>query len=168
MNATVQMLRAIPELQTALSGYTTSLRTLELADQIVHSNSPSGLPAHLGQLYTSMSRTVDSFVPIQFLASLRQSFPQFAEVSRGGGTNKLLAAYAQQGDLPTSLLSVRSAVLKPFPDAEECYSQIVGNALRDVPGPSGKKFIEAYMMTRVRNECVLTGFLCWRQIHWKG
>lgn len=48
--------------------------------------------------------------------------------------------------------------LKRFLDAEECYSQIVGNALRDVPGPSGKKFIEAYMMSRVRNECVFTGF----------
>ena len=43
-------------------------------------------------------------------------------------------------------------------DAEECYSQIVGNALRDVPGPSGKKFIEAYMMTRVRNEWVFAIF----------
>lgn len=41
-------------------------------------------------------------------------------------------------------------------DAEECYSQIIGNALRDIPGPSGKKFIEAYMMSRVRNEWVLT------------
>ena len=59
------------------------------------------------------------------------------------------------------LLSNRSfqTALKPLLDAEECYSQIVGNALRDVPGPSGKKFIEAYMMSRVRNECVFTGFL---------
>jgi hypothetical protein len=54
-------------------------------------------------------------------------------------------------------------ILKPFLDAEECYSQIVGNALRDVPGPSGKKFIEAYMMSRVRNECVFTVFLRLRQ-----
>ena len=52
-----------------------------------------------------------------------------------------------------------SPILKPFLDAEECYSQIVGNALRDVPGPSGKKFIEAYMMSRLRNECVFTTFL---------
>jgi len=116
MNATVQVLRAIPELQTALTG-----------------SSATSLPAHLGQLYTSMSRTADSFIPMQFLGSLRQAFPQFAEVSGSGGANKLLAAYAQQ-------------------DAEECYSQIVGNALRDVPGPSGKKFIEAYMMSRVRKE----------------
>jgi len=50
-------------------------------------------------------------------------------------------------------------VLNDFLDAEECYSQIVGNALRDIPGPSGKKFIEAYMMSRVRTECVFTGFL---------
>lgn len=47
-------------------------------------------------------------------------------------------------------------ILNLFLDAEECYSQIIGNALRDVPGPSGKKFIEAYMMSRVRNEWVLT------------
>ena len=99
MNATVQMLRAIPELQTALTGYPASPRAMELADRVVYSSPASGLPAHLGQLYTSMSRTTDSFVPMQFLASLRQSFPQFAEVSRSGGANKILAAYAQQGNL---------------------------------------------------------------------
>ena len=99
MNATVQVLRAIPELQTALTGYAAFPRAVELADQVVYSNSTSGLPAQLGQLYTSMSRTADSFIPMQFLASLRQNFPQFAEVSRSGGANKLLAAYAQQGDL---------------------------------------------------------------------
>lgn len=93
---------------------------------------------------------------MQFLASLRQSFPQFAEVSSGGGANKLLAAYAQQGILRCVLY--RASLLTDFIDAEECYSQIVGNALRDVPGPSGKKFIEAYMMSRMRNEWVSAVF----------
>ncbi|KAF9790391.1 hypothetical protein BJ322DRAFT_385416 [Thelephora terrestris] len=116
MNSTVQMLRAIPELQTTLT-----------------SSSTSGLPAHLGQLYNSMSRTPDAYIPQQFLTSLRQAFPQFAELISGGGGGIRGPAYAQQ-------------------DAEECYSQIVANALRDVPGPSGKKFVEAYMMTRLRNE----------------
>ena len=55
-------------------------------------------------------------------------------------------------------------MLKHPTDAEECYSQIVGNALRDVPGPSGKKFVEAYMMSRVRNEWVFTVFLGSQQI----
>jgi hypothetical protein len=41
-------------------------------------------------------------------------------------------------------------------DAEECYSQIVGNALRGVPGPSGKSFVFGFMMSRVKNECVFT------------
>lgn len=103
-----------------------------------------------------MSRTAEPFVPMQFLASLRQTFPQFAEVSRSGGANKILAAYAQQGYFLTKRPS--RVILKPFIDAEECYSQIVGNALRDVPGPSGRNFIEAYMMSRVRNECVFTIF----------
>ena len=57
-----------------------------------------------------------------------------------------------------------SPILKPLLDAEECYSQLVGNALRDVPGPSGKKFIEAYMMSRARNECVFAVFLHLRKI----
>jgi hypothetical protein len=40
-------------------------------------------------------------------------------------------------------------------DAEECYSQIL-TALKDVPatGSPGKKFIEAYMMGRMRREYV--------------
>jgi len=136
------------------------LEPVDLADQLVCSSSASGLPTHLGQLYTSMSRTADSFIPMQFLASLRQSFPQFAEVSRSGGANKLLAAYAQQGELRARpLITVPLENSEPFQDAEECYSQIVGNALRDVPGPSGKKFIEAYMMSRVRNEWVFAIFL---------
>lgn len=44
-----------------------------------------------------MSRTTDSFVPIQLLGSLRQTFPQFGEMSRAGGSNKGMQGYAQQG-----------------------------------------------------------------------
>ena len=94
-----------------------------------------------------MSRTVDSFIPLQFLASLRQSFPQFAEVSGGGGANKILAAYAQQGSLyhQGSLLgdsepfSRRRGML--LSDNWECSSRRSGairkkihRGLHDVPG----------------------------------
>ena len=86
-------------------------------NQVVCRNS-TGLPAQLGQLYTSMSRTTDAYVPHQFLASLRQSFPQFAEFSRGGGSGikQLMGAgYAQQGNLhPYQLPGTRSwKILKP-------------------------------------------------------
>ena len=103
MNATLQVLRAIPELQTALTGYVEFHRSPKLADQSCSSGSGSGLPAHLGQLFTSMSRTTDAFIPQQFLASLRQDFPQFAELAgAGGGAKPTLgpgySPYAQQGD----------------------------------------------------------------------
>jgi len=69
MNATVQALRAVPELQVALD--TPSLQ------------STTPLPAALRDLYHNMSRTTDSITPMQFLQVLRQvrviwtSFQQF-------------------------------------------------------------------------------------------
>ncbi|KAH9943858.1 cysteine proteinase [Amylocystis lapponica] len=67
MNATLQAMRAIPELQTALA-----------------SSAPPGLPATLQNLYTQMGRTTDSITPTGFLTALRAAFPQFAERSRVG------------------------------------------------------------------------------------
>ncbi|TCD68576.1 deubiquitinating enzyme [Steccherinum ochraceum] len=121
MNSTVQALRAIPELQTALQA-----------------SPPPGLPTQLKNLYKTMSSTVDEVTPTPFLLSLREAFPQFAEMSRSG--NKMMGGgYAQQ-------------------DAEECWVQLLGS-LRDVPGlpgPSGsgasKRFIEQYLTGEVRRE----------------
>ncbi|KAI0697801.1 cysteine proteinase [Cytidiella melzeri] len=116
MNATLQAMRAIPELQGALEAA-----------------SPSGLPGSLKALYSNMSRTTDEVTPFAFWTNLRQTFPQFAEMTRG--------AYAQQ-------------------DAEECWVQMT-NALRDVPGlpgqssgssSSSKTFVDQYMTAQMRRE----------------
>ena len=80
MNATLQAMRAIPELQTALT------------------TAPSGgLPGSLNTLYTEMSKTTSEVNPIMFLTALRQAFPQFAEIARGPGAMK--GGYAQQGEI---------------------------------------------------------------------
>ncbi|KAI0369345.1 cysteine proteinase [Pilatotrama ljubarskyi] len=80
MNATLQAMRAIPELQVALQNST-----------------PSGLPMALRNLYTNMAKTTDSVTPTAFLASLRHAFPQFAEQTRATGLKGLLGGgYAQQ------------------------------------------------------------------------
>ncbi|KAI0354233.1 cysteine proteinase [Trametes cingulata] len=80
MNATLQAMRAIPELQVALSNST-----------------PSGLPMALRNLYTNMAKTTDSVTPSAFLAALRHAFPQFAEQTRATGLKGLLGGgYAQQ------------------------------------------------------------------------
>ncbi|BGP19776.1 hypothetical protein JCM10213_006438 [Rhodosporidiobolus nylandii] len=79
MNSTIQVLRAIPELQTAL-------------------NDSQGSPVHpdthlshsLRDLYKNMGKTTEGFPPLAFLGMLRQFAPQFAERSRTSGQ------YAQQ------------------------------------------------------------------------
>ncbi|THH28760.1 hypothetical protein EUX98_g5430 [Antrodiella citrinella] len=71
MNSTVQALRAIPELQTALA-----------------QSPPPGLPTQLSNLYRTMSSTIDGVTPQGFLMALRQAFPQFAEQIPSG--NKIL------------------------------------------------------------------------------
>ncbi|KAI0689726.1 cysteine proteinase [Cerioporus squamosus] len=80
MNATLQAMRAIPELQTALE-----------------QSAPPGLPMALRNLYTNMAKTTDSVTPSAFLAALRHAFPQFAEQSRATGMKALMGGgYAQQ------------------------------------------------------------------------
>lgn len=80
LNSTLQALRAIPELQDALTKY----------------DAPSGVGSQLDlvkqlrELYQGMSQTQDAYFPQTFLMGLRTAFPQFAERSRHG------PGYAQQ------------------------------------------------------------------------
>lgn len=141
MNATLQALRAIPELQMALQ-----------------TDAPAGLPAALGSLYQQMSRTTDSVIPSTFLTTLRQAFPQFAEQSRSNKGAGGFAMYAQQGRLRVCDVHGMAKLMRTV-DAEECWVQLT-NALRDVsiPGPSTegatlpRKFVDQYMTGEIRRE----------------
>ncbi|KAL7938387.1 ubiquitin carboxyl-terminal hydrolase 14 [Trichoderma chlorosporum] len=79
LNSTLQTLRSIPELQTALTTYTPLAGTAR-----------ADLTAQLSGLYNSMGNTQDSIQPLSFLSALRVVFPQFAEKSKSG------PGYAQQ------------------------------------------------------------------------
>ncbi|KAK4077455.1 uncharacterized protein Triagg1_3787 [Trichoderma aggressivum f. europaeum] len=79
LNSTLQTLRLIPELQTALTTYS-PLGGTARAD----------LAAQLSNLYKDMGNTQDSIQPLSFLSALRLVFPQFAEKSKSG------PGYAQQ------------------------------------------------------------------------
>ncbi|KAI9461953.1 hypothetical protein BJY52DRAFT_167947 [Lactarius psammicola] len=68
MSATIQALRAIPELQTAL----------------VESRDLNPIARNLRDLYASMSRSTGGVMPLAFLTVLRDAVPQFAERSRSG------------------------------------------------------------------------------------
>ncbi|KAL4264667.1 Ubiquitin carboxyl-terminal hydrolase [Pleurotus pulmonarius] len=139
MSASVQALRAIPELQVALQGGPS-------AGAGPSSTNPrlNPLARALQALYIQMGKTTSSVTPQTFLSMLRQVNPQFAEMARGGDKSMMgMRGYAQQ-------------------DAEECYAQVL-TSLREVPGlPAGqegeamqvdegaatpsKSFIEQYMM----------------------
>lgn len=84
LNSTLQTLRSIPELQTALTEYTPS------STGFMAGMSQMDLAAQLSGLYTKMSQTQEAFPPMNFLSALRVVFPQFAEKAKSNN------GYAQQ------------------------------------------------------------------------
>ncbi|KAL8279698.1 hypothetical protein RQP46_008011 [Phenoliferia psychrophenolica] len=81
MNSTIQVLRAIPELQTALNEY---------KNDNAASQTDAVLVTSLRDLYRDMGKTSEGLPPVVFLNHLRQFAPQFAERSRATG------GYSQQ------------------------------------------------------------------------
>ncbi|RYO76642.1 hypothetical protein DL766_007372 [Monosporascus sp. MC13-8B] len=111
LNSTLQTLRAIPELQNALTQY-------EPQSASATGTTPQlDLTRQLRDLYKNMSETQEAYIPMTFLSALRNAFPQFAERSRTG------AGFAQQDaeEAWTQIISqVRQKLrVKPAPDASE-------------------------------------------------
>ncbi|KAL5520259.1 hypothetical protein ACEPAG_9472 [Sanghuangporus baumii] len=123
MNATLQVVRAIPELQSSLSSFQPTTSTSE--------GNPM-LTVALRDMYASLRTSVDAFTPLSFLSALRQAVPQFGELARVGKSG--MGGYAQQ-------------------DAEECFTQICHalNAIPGT-GDSRKRFVEQYMMAEMCRE----------------
>ncbi|UPK91209.1 hypothetical protein LCI18_002144 [Fusarium solani-melongenae] len=120
LNSTLQTLRLIPELQDALSKYTSD----PAQGSILLGGSSNDLAGHLANLYRKMSETQDSFPPLSFLNALRIVYPQFAEKSKTGH------GYAQQ-------------------DAEEAWTQIVQQLSQKLrikdQDSSDTSFVQKYM-----------------------
>lgn len=81
LNSTLQVLRAIPELQVALNQHQGS---------IGGADGEANLTASLRDLYKGLGETTQPYPPLAVLSILRQIAPQFAEMSQSGG------GYAQQ------------------------------------------------------------------------
>ncbi|KAI8377303.1 hypothetical protein BD560DRAFT_432995 [Blakeslea trispora] len=75
MNATLQCMRAMPELQTSLQEYQGGLNGVDNRGNLV---------ASLRDLYTNLNKAADGFPPLVFWQMLRQSFPQFSQTGQGG------------------------------------------------------------------------------------
>ncbi|KAF6749758.1 ubiquitin carboxyl-terminal hydrolase 6 [Ephemerocybe angulata] len=135
MNATVQALRAVPELQTALSAPS------------LHSATP--LPGALRDMYHNMSRTTDSVTPVGFLQVLRQVNPQFGEVDRSEKKSGMGMAmgYAQQDAEECYSAIVNSLRNVPGLNSE---GKIVSTSAQASLGEG--RFVDQYMMGVMRRE----------------
>ncbi|KAB5595074.1 Ubiquitin carboxyl-terminal hydrolase [Ceratobasidium theobromae] len=96
MNSTIQALRAIPELHTALDPVSNT-----------PTNAQHRLALALRDTYKSMGKTTEGFMPVNLLMNLRSLFPQFAEQSPSG-------LYAQQ-DAEECWSQVVNAIKGPVP-----------------------------------------------------
>jgi ubiquitin carboxyl-terminal hydrolase 14 len=120
LNSTLQTLRAIPELQNALTKYEPAP-----ANAITGTLPQLDLTRQLRDLWKYMTETQEAVVPHAFLSALRTAYPQFAERSRSG------PGFAQQ-------------------DAEEAWSQIISQVRSKVKVQAGAEddspsFIDKYM-----------------------
>lgn len=109
LNSTLQVLRAVPELQVALGRFTGGLGGQD---------GEASLTASLRELYKSMNQTTEPFPPFAFLSILRQIAPQFAEMARPSGAGAMAGmggGYAQQ-------------------DAEEVWVRIINALQNALPG----------------------------------
>ncbi|KAI9282662.1 hypothetical protein BY458DRAFT_552270 [Sporodiniella umbellata] len=75
MNATLQCMKVMPELQTSLEKYE---HTISSGDN------RANLVASLRDLFKSLSKTSEGFPPLVFWQMLRQTFPQFSQTGQGG------------------------------------------------------------------------------------
>ncbi|XP_051944463.1 ubiquitin carboxyl-terminal hydrolase 14 [Hippocampus zosterae] len=130
MNATVQCLRSVPELKTALRKYTGALR----------SSGPNAssqyITAALRDLYETMDKTSSSLPPIILLQFLHMAFPQFAEKGEQG-------LYLQQdaNECWLQMMRVLQQKLEPL----EPETPMETDAERGAASASSKKnFIDQY------------------------
>ncbi|KAF2666395.1 cysteine proteinase [Microthyrium microscopicum] len=132
MNATIQTLKSIPELQSELGKSSQSSSQSDassaFASLLGSSGMSSDLVGSLRDLFNQMSKTQYPVTPVVFLNSLRATYPQFAQRARDGN------GYAQQ-------------------DAEEAWSQVISQIRQKVKtkevGTDGKEqeipFVDQYM-----------------------
>uniref|UniRef100_A0A1A7X7S0 Ubiquitin carboxyl-terminal hydrolase n=1 Tax=Iconisemion striatum TaxID=60296 RepID=A0A1A7X7S0_9TELE len=129
MNATVQCLRSVPELKTALRKYTGALRSSG-------ANAPAQyITAALRDLYETMDKTSSSLPPIILLQFLHMAFPQFAEKGDQG-------QYLQQDANECWLQMMRVLQQKLEPLEPETPMETESGS--EAASASSKNFIDQY------------------------
>jgi len=136
MNATLQAMRAIPELQEALKAVQVPLGL----------DARKNVAVSLKQLFAEMSNSVNPITPLIFLTAIRQAYPQFAEAGRDG--------VMMQQDAEELYTSVKACLKELVPGRT-----LTGDVTKD--DTFVRQFMEGEMQTTyVANSCksVLTQF----------
>ncbi|KAF9516715.1 hypothetical protein BS47DRAFT_1315175 [Hydnum rufescens UP504] len=120
MNSTIQVLRAVPELHTALSTFDG------------RGNTNKDLIAAMRDLYRGMGQTTEGFPPYKFLQLLRVVAPQFAETRQG--------VYAQQDADECWVQIVNSLTNAPLSG----FSLANGGSSMPPPAPN-TKFVDQFL-----------------------
>lgn len=130
MNATVQCLRSVPELKTALRKYSGALRS-------AGGSAPSEyITAALRDLYETMDKTSSSLPPIILLQFLHMAFPQFAEKGDQG-------QYLQQ-DANECWLQMMRVLQQKLESVEPETPMEVESGSAAASASSKKNFIDQY------------------------
>ncbi|CAL8313136.1 ubiquitin carboxyl-terminal hydrolase 14 [Gadus morhua] len=129
MNATVQCLRSVPELKSALKRYAGALRGSG-------ANASQYITAALRDLYETMEKTSSSLPPIILLQFLHMAFPQFAEKGDQG-------QYLQQdaNECWLQMVRVLQQKLEPLEPETPMETEAEGGA---VASTTKKNFIDQY------------------------
>uniref|UniRef100_A0A3Q3G327 Ubiquitin carboxyl-terminal hydrolase n=1 Tax=Labrus bergylta TaxID=56723 RepID=A0A3Q3G327_9LABR len=146
MNATVQCLRSVPELKSALRRYAGALRSSG-------ANVPSQyITAALRDLYETMDKTSSSLPPIILLQFLHMAFPQFAEKGDQG-------QYLQQdaNECWLQMMRVLQQKLEPL-EPETPMETEAGSAAASAS--SKKNFIDQYFGVEFETTCDETFMKC--------
>ncbi|CEH19499.1 cysteine proteinase [Ceraceosorus bombacis] len=132
LNSTLQVLRAVPELQLALNNFAPGMGGVD---------GESNLTAALRELYKAMGSTTEAFPPLAFLSILRQVAPQFAEMAQSSQPGMGSGGYAQQDaeEVWVRILNALQASLGGLPASSAGGSNSVGNT----------KFVEQFMTGRI-------------------
>ncbi|KAI7908258.1 uncharacterized protein BX663DRAFT_493537 [Cokeromyces recurvatus] len=75
MNATLQCMKAMPELQSSLENYKGGINGMDNRGNLI---------ASLRDLFNNLTKSPSGFPPLIFWQMLRQSFPQFSQTGQGG------------------------------------------------------------------------------------
>ncbi|ELU38677.1 ubiquitin carboxyl-terminal hydrolase 6 [Rhizoctonia solani AG-1 IA] len=142
MNSTVQALRAIPELQTALDPVTGTPTTAQ-----------HRLAMALRETYKAMGKTTEGFPPLILLTHWGpESAGRISAICR---TNERWTLCTTRY-MHVLILERGTFYQRIYSDAEECWSQMISAMKTQVPGltngsgSASKSFIEQYMVGEMR------------------